>query len=95
MIEEDMEEITKEWTVKFLVPVGDAELSNSDLIKSIVLTRTEYDGPSSKKKKKKKEELWDIDSASEETMLDSPGGGGGDEVNQEEEGKKTSNKRAK
>jgi hypothetical protein len=41
-----MEEITKEWPAEFLVPVGDAELSDPDLIGSPVVTRTECDGPS-------------------------------------------------
>jgi hypothetical protein len=86
LTEEDMEEITKEWPAKFLVPVGDAELSDPDLIGSPVVTRTEWDGPSSAKKKKKKEEVQEINNASEETAPDSPGGGGGDEVNQEEGG---------
>jgi hypothetical protein len=81
-----MEEVTKEWLVDFLLPVGYAELSNPNLIGSPMVTRTEYDGPSSAKKKKKKEEVQDIDSASEENASDSPGGGGGDEVNEEEEG---------
>jgi hypothetical protein len=57
LTEEDMEEITKEWPVEFLVPVGDAELSDPDLIGSPMVTRTEYDGPSNAKKKKKKEEV--------------------------------------
>jgi hypothetical protein len=86
LIEEDMEEITKEWPAKFLVPVGDEKLSHLDLIGSIVVTKTEYDGPSSAKKNKKKEEVQDIGIASEETAADSPRGGGGEEVNQEEEG---------
>jgi hypothetical protein len=81
-----MEEITKEWLVEFLLPVGDVELSDPDLIECPMVTRTEYDGPSSAKKKKKKEEVQDIDNTSEETASDSPGGGRGDEVNQEEEG---------
>jgi hypothetical protein len=57
LTEEDMEEITKEWSVEFLVLVGDAELSDPDLIGSPMVTRTEYDGPSSANKKKKKEEV--------------------------------------
>jgi hypothetical protein len=44
LIEEDMEEITKEWPTKFLVPVEDAELSDPDIIRSPLVTRTEYDG---------------------------------------------------
>jgi hypothetical protein len=86
LTDEEMEEITKEWPVEFLVPVGDVELSDPDLIGSLVVTRTEYDGPSKARKKKKKEEVQDISNASEETVFDSPRGGGGDEINQEEEG---------
>jgi hypothetical protein len=91
LINEYMEEITKEWLTKFLVPVEKTELSNPDIIGSPLVTRMEYDGPSSTKKKNKKEEVKDIDSegkdsASKETAPDSPGGGGGNEVNQEEEG---------
>jgi hypothetical protein len=86
LTEEDMEEITKEWPAKFLVPVEQTELSDPDLIGSPVVTREEYDGPSSAKKMKKKEEVQEINNASEKTAADSPGGGGGDEVNQEEEG---------
>jgi hypothetical protein len=86
-----MEEITKEWSAKFLVPVEQIELSDIDIIGSPLVIRTKYDGPSSTNKKKKKEEVQDIDSeeknnASEEDVSDSPAGGGEDEVNQEEEG---------
>jgi hypothetical protein len=52
-----MEEITKEWPAKFLVPIEDAELSDPDIIKSPSVTQTEYDGQSSAKKKKKNEEV--------------------------------------
>jgi hypothetical protein len=52
-----MEEITMEWPAKFLVPDGDTELFDPDLIRSPVVTRTECDGPSNAKKKKKKEEV--------------------------------------
>jgi hypothetical protein len=93
LTEEDMEEITKEWPAEFLVPVEDEELSNPDIIRSPLVTQTEYDGQSNtrKKKKKEKEEVQDIesdekDNASEETVPDTPAKGGGDEVNQEEGG---------
>jgi hypothetical protein len=56
LTEEYMEDITKEWPAEFLVPIGDEELSDLDLIRSLVVTGTEWDGPSSAKKKKKKEE---------------------------------------
>jgi len=57
LTDEDMEEITKEWPTKFFVPMEDVEISDPNLIKSPVVTQTEYDGPSSAKKKKKKEEV--------------------------------------
>jgi hypothetical protein len=44
LIKEDMEEITKEWPTNFLVPVEDAELSDLSIIRSPLVTRTEYDG---------------------------------------------------
>jgi hypothetical protein len=91
LTDEDMEEITKEWLVEFLVPMEDTDLSIPNIIESPLVTQNEYDAPSSTKRKKKKEEVQDIDSeeknsASEETAPDSPRGGGGDEVNQEKEG---------
>jgi hypothetical protein len=49
-----------------------------------VVTREEYDAPSSSKRKKK-EEVQELKSASKDTALDSPGGGGGDEVDKEED----------
>jgi hypothetical protein len=93
LIDEYMEEITKEWPTEFLVPVEKTDISNPDIIGIPLVTRTEYEGPSNTKRKKKKEEVQDIDSeekdnTSEETVPDSPRGGGGDEVNHEEEGEK-------
>jgi hypothetical protein len=86
---EDMEEITKEWPVEFLIPVEDVELSDPDIIGSPLVTRVEHYGQTSAKKRKKKEEMKNIetdeeDNASKESSFDSPTGGGGDEVNQEE-----------
>jgi hypothetical protein len=57
LTKEDMEEITKEWPSEFLVPIEQTELSDPNLIGSLVVTREEYEGPSNKKKKKKKEEV--------------------------------------
>jgi hypothetical protein len=62
LTDEYMEDITKEWLAEFLIPVGDVELSDPDLIGSPVVTQTEYDGPSSARKNKKKEEVEDIES---------------------------------
>jgi hypothetical protein len=39
-----MEEITREWPAKFIVPFGDAELSDPNIIKSTLVTQTDYDG---------------------------------------------------
>jgi hypothetical protein len=50
-----MEEITKEWPAEFLVPVEQTELSDPDLIGSLVVTREEYDAPNNSWKKKKEE----------------------------------------
>jgi hypothetical protein len=49
-----MEEITKEWPAEFLIPVDQAELSDPNLIGSPVVTREEYDAPSSSRRKKRK-----------------------------------------
>jgi hypothetical protein len=68
-----MEEITKEWPAKFLVLVEQTKLSDPDLIKSLVVTREEYDGPNNNKRKKK-EEVQEMNNALEETTPDSPGG---------------------
>jgi hypothetical protein len=82
--EEDMEEITKEWPAELLIPVDQVELSNPNLIRSFVVTREEYDAPSSSRRKKK-EEIQEMNNASEETASDTHGGGGDDEVDKEEE----------
>jgi hypothetical protein len=53
LIDEDMEEITKEWPTEFLIPVEDIELSCPDIIRIPLVIQTEYDGQISTKKKKK------------------------------------------
>jgi hypothetical protein len=54
LTEEDMEEITKKWPADLLIPVDQAELSDPDLIESPLVTREEYDTPSSSRRKKRK-----------------------------------------
>jgi len=44
LTDEDMEEITKEWPTKFLIPVEYAKLSDHDIIGSPLVTRVEHDG---------------------------------------------------
>jgi hypothetical protein len=58
-----MEDITKEWSTEFLVPVEQTELSKLDIIESLLVIQEEYDGMSSDKKKKKKEEVQKINNA--------------------------------
>jgi hypothetical protein len=50
-----MEEITKEWPTKFLVPFEQIEISNADIIRITLVTQMEWDELSSAKKKKKNE----------------------------------------
>jgi hypothetical protein len=42
LTDEDMQDITKEWSVEFLVPFEDAELSNPDIIGIPLVTRVEH-----------------------------------------------------
>jgi hypothetical protein len=91
MIDKDMEEITKEWPAKFLVPAEDAELFDPDIIGSPLVAQVEHDRQTSMKNKKKREEVQNIETDEEDNTLegsgpDSPTGEGGDELSQEEEG---------
>jgi hypothetical protein len=79
-----MEEITKEWPAKFLIPFEQTELSDPDLIKSPVVTHEEYDALNNNRKKNKKE-VQELRNALKETTPNSPQGGGGDEVEREED----------
>jgi hypothetical protein len=81
--EEDMEEITKEWPMDFLILVDQVEMSDPNLIRIPMVTHEEYDGPNSSRKNNK-EEVHELNNASEETASDSLGGGGGDKVDKEE-----------
>jgi hypothetical protein len=56
LIDEDMEQITKEWPNEFLLPVNDEKIFDPDIIGIPLVTRVEHAGQSSAKKKKKKEE---------------------------------------
>jgi hypothetical protein len=54
LTDEDMDKIMKEWPEKFLVPVADAEISDTDTIGSPLVTQVEHVRQSSGTKKKKK-----------------------------------------
>jgi predicted transcriptional regulator of viral defense system len=80
LIDEDMEQITKEWLEEFLVPVADEELSNTKTIGSPIVTWAEHVRQANgTKKKKRQEEVQDIESDEEDNTYedngsDSPGG---------------------
>jgi hypothetical protein len=44
LTKEDMEEITKEWPIEFLVLVEDVELFDPDIIGIPLVTQVEHDG---------------------------------------------------
>jgi hypothetical protein len=76
LMEDDLEEITKEWSVDLLVPVDPAEMSDVDSPE----TASDTAGPS---KIKKTEEVHDLDSASVKTAsISAEKGGDGTEVEQ-------------
>jgi hypothetical protein len=87
MMDDDMEQITKEWSEEFLVPVADAELSDTDTIGSPIVTRVEHVRQSSgTKKKKKQDEVQDIESDEEDNASEDNGSGSPRGGEDEEEG---------
>jgi hypothetical protein len=72
LMEEDLEEITKEWSVDLLIPADPMELSNINSLEAAHDTL----GPS---KTKKNEEAQDICSTLAKTTFVSPEKGGDDE----------------
>jgi uncharacterized sporulation protein YeaH/YhbH (DUF444 family) len=90
LTEEDLEEITKEWSVDLLIPANPAEISDIESPETVPDTP----GPS---KTKKAEEVHDVDNASVRTASISPDeGGDGEEVEgtdtQQKKGKGTSHR---
>jgi hypothetical protein len=88
LTDDDMEHITKEWSEEFLVPIFDAELSDTNTIGSPLVTQVEHVKQSSgTKKKKKKEEIQDIETDEEENASEENGfgflGGGGDQEDEQ------------
>jgi hypothetical protein len=79
LTEEDLEEITKDWSAELLIPADPTEMSDPELIDSPETTHEAKDlpGPS---RRKKTEEVQNLSSASEGTASVSPGRGGDDEV---------------
>jgi hypothetical protein len=79
LTEEDLEEITKDWSAELLIPADPTEMSDPELIGSPETTHEAKDlpGPS---RRKKTEEVQNLSSASEGTASVSPGRGGDDKV---------------
>jgi hypothetical protein len=78
LMEEDLEEITKDWSVDLLIPADPVEISDIDSPETVQDTP----GPS---RTKKTEEVQEIDSASVKTASISPEqGGDGEELNDKE-----------
>jgi hypothetical protein len=74
LTEEDIKEITKDWSTNLLIPVNPAELFDIDSPKTI----SDTSGPS---KTKKSEEVQEVDSASVRTTSITPDeGGDGEEI---------------
>ena len=77
-MEEDLEEITKDWSMDLLIPVDPTDISDIDSPETMWDTL----GPS---RTKKIEEVQDLDSASVKTASISPEkGGDGEELNDKE-----------
>jgi hypothetical protein len=73
LTEEDLEEITKDWSADLLIPADPAEMSDPDS------PETTHDTPGPNKMKKT-EEVQELSSASGKTASVSPDQGGDDEV---------------
>jgi hypothetical protein len=72
LTEDDLEEITKEWSVDLLIPVNPVEMFDVDSLE----TTTDTPGPS---KTEKNEEAQDVHSTLAKTAFISPEQGGDDE----------------
>jgi hypothetical protein len=75
-MKEDLEEITKDWSSKLLIPAKPAEMSNPD---SPETTHKEHNTPGPNRTKKT-EEVQDLRSSSTKIASVSPDRGGDDEV---------------
>jgi hypothetical protein len=79
LIEEDLEEITKDWSAELLIPADPIEMSDPELIGSPETTHEAKDLPGPNRRKKT-EEVQNLSNASKGTASVSPGRGGDDEV---------------
>jgi hypothetical protein len=75
-MEDDFEEITKDWSADLLIPIEPTEMSNPDSPETM---HKEHDTPKPSRRKKA-EEVQDLNSTSGKTASVSPDRGGDDEV---------------
>jgi hypothetical protein len=80
LTEEDLEEITKEWSTDLLIPTNPTEISDNDSPED---THKEQNTPRTSRQKKT-EEVQNLSSTSVKTASMSPDRGGGDEVEAEQ-----------
>jgi hypothetical protein len=78
LTEEDLEEITKEWSANFLIPIDPTEMFDHEL-DSLEAAHIDHDTPETSRRKKT-EEVQDLSNTSEKTASASPSRGGDDEV---------------
>jgi hypothetical protein len=83
LIEEDLEEITKDWFAKLLIPVDPTKIFDPELLGSSEATHEEHDTLGASRRKKT-EEVQNLSNILEETASESPGQGGDDEVDKED-----------
>jgi hypothetical protein len=76
--QEDLEEITKDWSTDLLIPTNLAKMSEPELDSSEAAPK-EHETPRTRKRKNTKEVL-DLSSASEKTASISPSQGGDHEI---------------
>jgi hypothetical protein len=74
LTEEDLEEITKDWSAELLIPTDPTEMSDPELIDSPETTHEAKDHPGPNRRKKT-EEVQNLSSTSEGTASVSPGQG--------------------
>jgi hypothetical protein len=87
IIEEDLEEITKDWLAELLIPTNLTKMLYLELMGSPETTHETKDTPGPNRRKKT-QEVQKLSSALEETASVSPGRGGNDEADQEETNEK-------
>jgi hypothetical protein len=72
LTEEDLKDITKDWSAELLIPTDPTKMSDPELIGNSEATHEENDTPGTSRRKKTKE-VQNLSNTSEETASESPG----------------------